>query len=188
MFEPDPSDRSLPAVPSEVLSSLSILEARRQYPLLPEPSRLPCGDYRAVLIGPAPFRVCAAAGLTLGGLPRWLGKRFRADGSGVNLLRAVAANGPVEERLPMRLALGRSRFGDGAVVRVGYDPAAPWPWPAVVDELKPWPDGGADAWLGMARTDWRLTRGVAWLRLPFLLLPLGAAADQRATAAGTGVG
>lgn len=156
---------------SASLSSLGLIDAIRCYPTLPAPDRLPVGDYQAVLLGPSAFRAFARFGLALGGLPRWIGKRFRADGSGDNLLRPVDGAGPVVQTLPMRLQLAESPHDGRAVVRVGYDAAARFPWPAVVDELRPWPDGGDDAWLGMARTDWRLTRGVVLFRLPFLLLP-----------------
>lgn len=151
-------------------TTLSLRNAGARYPQLPEPASLPVGDYRAVLIGPAWFRWVAACGLALGGLPRWHGKRFRADGSGVNLLRAATEGGARVERLVMRLRLDRSPHDGRAVVRVGYDATARFPWPAVVDELRPWPSAGRDVWLGMARTDWRWTRGLASLRLPFLLV------------------
>lgn len=150
-----------------------LIEAIRRYPQLAEPGRLPVGDYRAVLLGPAWFRAFAAFGLALGGLPRWVGKRFRADGSGVNLLRPRDGQEAAQEVLPMRLHLAPSLHERGAVIRVSYDAASRFPWPAVVDELRPFPEAGPDAWLGMARTDWRLTRGLGWLRLPFLLLPAG---------------
>lgn len=147
-----------------------LIDAIRRYPGLAEPTRLPVGDYRAVLLGPAWFRAFATFGLAIGGLPRWVGKRFRADGGGDNLLRPADGRGAPRAVLPMQLRLAVSPHDGRAVVRVGYDAAARFPWPAVVDELRPFPDAGPDAWLGMARSDWRLTRGIAWLRLPFLLL------------------
>lgn len=152
------------------VDTLSLREALARYPQLPEPAALPVGDYRAVLLGPAWFRRFAALGLAIGGLPRWQGKRFRVDGSGVNLLRAATEGGPPVERLVMQLRLDRSPYDGRAVVRVGYDATARFPWPAVVDELRRWPTGSGEVWLGMARTDWRWTRGLPWLRLPFLLI------------------
>lgn len=149
---------------------LSLRDARARYPQLPEPAALPVGDCRAVLLGPAWFRRFAALGLAIGGLPRWQGKRFRADGSGVNLLRPATEGGPPVEHLVMQLRLDRSPHDGRAVVRVGYDGSARFPWPAVVDELRRWPTESGEVWLGMARTDWRWTRGLSWLRLPFLLI------------------
>lgn len=149
---------------------VSVGDARTRYPQLPEPAVLPLGDYRAVLLGPACFRRFAALGLAIGGLPRWHGKRFRADGSGVNLLRPATEGGPPFECLLMQLRLDRSPHDGRAMVRVGYDAAARFPWPAVVDELRRWPTERGEVWLGMARTDWRWARGLSWLRLPFLLI------------------
>jgi len=151
----------------------SLRDARAQYPHLPEPTTVPLGDYRAELLGPAWFRRFALIGLAIGGLPRWHGKRFRADGSGVNLLRPkpAAANAALVEHLQMQLQLAPSPHDGRTVVRVGYDASARFPWPAVVDELRLLQSGdGCDVWLGMARSDWRWTRGIAGLRLPFLLI------------------
>jgi len=143
-----------------------LLDAIRRYPGLPAPTELPVGDFQARLLGPVWFRAFATAGLAVGGLPRWHGKRFRSDGSGINLLRPEVSGGMLIERLPMQLSLAQSPYDGRVVVRVGYDPTARFPWPAVVDELRPF----GVHWLGMARTDWRLTRSIAVLRLPFLLL------------------
>lgn len=152
------------------VASVGLIEAIRRYPQLPEPASLPVGDYRAVLLGPAWFRAFAMFGLALAGLPRWTGKRFRPDGSGDNLLRPAGGQGPAVEFLPMALSLAVSPHDGRRVVRVGYDAASRFPWPAVVDELRPLPGAGPETWLGMARSDWRLTRGIAILRLPFLLV------------------
>lgn len=153
--------------------TIGLFAAARAYPGLPEPTRLPVGDYRAVLPGPAWFRALAGLGLAIGGLPRWHGKRFRADGSGINLLRPAAPGGPPVERLVMQLRLDRSPHDRRAVVRVGYDASARFPWPAVVDELRPYPAAGREIWLGMARADGRWIRHIRWLRLPFLLVREG---------------
>ncbi len=151
--------------------ALGLLAARRLHAQLAAPAALPVGDYRAVLLGPAWFRALARFGLALGGLPRWHGKRFRADGSGVNLLQSAAGGAP-REKLPMQLSIAPSPADGRPVARVGYDRAARFPWPAVVDELRRLPTDGeaAEVWLGMARTDWRLTRGSCLLRLPFVLI------------------
>ncbi|MBA4283904.1 MAG: hypothetical protein C0434_00025 [Xanthomonadaceae bacterium] len=156
-------DRALPELPG-------LIAALRRYPALPEPTALPVGDFEARLLGPAWFRHFARLGLAVGGLPRWHGKRFRADGSGVNLLRPASDGAPQVERLAMQLRLDRCRLDGRGVVRVGYDAAAVFPWPAVVDELRPWPAAGHEVWLGMARTDWRWSRGLSALRLPFALV------------------
>lgn len=152
--------------------TIRLRDAGARYPHLPEPTTVPHGDYRAELLGPAWFRSVAMIGLAIGGLPRWHGKRFRADGSGVNLLRPkqAAADAPLVEHLEMQLERAASPHDGRTVVRVGYDASARFPWRAVVDELRPWPSAGRDVWLGMARTDWRWARSIAWLRLPFLLI------------------
>lgn len=143
----------------------SLGDAVRCFQTLPAPAELPVGLFHAELYGPALFQRFARIGLAIGGLPRWQGKRFRADGSGINLIEDAA--GATVERLAMQLSLATSPHDGRGVVRVGYDSSAHWPWPAVVDELRPFDDRH---WLGMARTDWSLTRGLALLRLPFLLV------------------
>jgi len=163
--------RSSPASALAAGPVLGLLAAIRRYPALPVPQALPVGDYRAVLLGPPWFRRLAAIGLAVGGLPRWHGKRFRAEGSGVNLLRSAGDDGPHVEHLTMQLSLAVSPHDGRAVARVGYDASARFPWPAVVDELRRFDDGsGVETWLGMARTDWRWTRRLGWLRLPFMLI------------------
>ena len=92
-----------------VADTIGLFAAARAYSGLPEPTRLPVGDYRAVLPGPAWFRALAGLGLAIGGLPRWHGKRFRADGSGINLLRPAAPGGPPVERCPVSESLPRCR-------------------------------------------------------------------------------
>lgn len=150
---------------STVLLPQSLAAAVRCFPTLPAPAQLPVGMFRAELYGPTLFQQFARTGLAIGGLPRWRGKHFRADGSGINLIEDAA--GRTLERLAMQLSLATSPHDGRGVVRVGYDGAARWPWPAVVDELRPLDDRH---WLGMARTDWSLTRSLALLRLPFLLV------------------
>lgn len=125
------------------------------------------GDLRASFV--RPLRRLAPLGLGVLGLPRWQGKRFRADGAGlagVNVVRR--RDGRLAETLPMRAVLGASLADGRPAVVVAYAADAPRPWRWVRDELRLRPDGTL---LAMTWVDAPLLRRAPGT--PFLLTPGG---------------
>lgn len=90
------------------------------------------GEHRSELIGPLWITVPAPVFLAVRGMPFWAGKRFEApvDGvlHGVNVLRV---RGFEKDSLPVTATL------EGRDLVVRYPRTAPWPWPGVVDRLRP---------------------------------------------------
>lgn len=137
----------------------------RQWSDLPAPSLDDLvGTWRAEFV--PPLRHIAPVGLGLIGLPRWYGKRFEWDGPqgliGTNLIRTRDGSDG-EERLIMRVTLGRSTR-DGlpvAVVTYATDAAPPWRW--IRDELR---GIGGGSVVGLSYV---YAPAVRTLGLPFLL-------------------
>lgn len=102
------------------------------------------GRHEAQFVGPWWLRLAAPPGVALLGLRAWFGKEFAAPDedstalAGVNLLRRGGALVPT---LPMRARLVPSRVDGRPALVVSYPPGARWPWPRVVDELRPVADG-----------------------------------------------
>jgi hypothetical protein len=117
-------------------------------------------DYGAQLAGPAWLRAIGHPGLAMLGLPGWAGKRFLADGEGINLLRARKGLRPA---LPFQWSEQASALDGKPVLQIRYGPDARWPWHQVVDELRQWNEG---VWLGMTYLE---GRAALRLPLPFLL-------------------
>lgn len=90
------------------------------------------GEHRSELIGPLWITLPAPVFLAVRGMPFWAGKRFGqpVDGvlRGVNLLEV---RGFRKDSLPVTGAL------EGRDLVVRYPSDAPWPWPGVVDRLRP---------------------------------------------------
>lgn len=84
------------------------------------------------------MRTIAPPGLALGGLGGWWGKRFDANGSGVNGsgVNLVMRAGKLEAILPVRLEFHPSRVDAQTTACVLYPPESRWPWPHVLDELR----------------------------------------------------
>jgi hypothetical protein len=83
-------------------------------------------------------------------MPGWCGKRFDPDtGEGVlngaNRARAGQV-GAVVDSIPIRARVAPSRMDGRPALVVTYPADARFPWPGVVDELRPF---GPDALLGM---------------------------------------
>lgn len=123
----------------------------------PHPADL-AGSYRASFVGPGWLRAVAPYGLWLGGLGGWWGKRFGADGSGTNL---VQRGGQVMPKLPIFLVQQASAIDGLPVTAVLYPPYSPFPWRAVVDELRVLDPAHL---LGMT-----YVKGLHAMPLPFLL-------------------
>ena len=107
------------------------------------------GEFRGEFIGPAWLRAVGPASMRLGRMPGWWGKRFglsqggNSPLAGVNL---VSSGGVVSDSLPMVADVGPSRIDGRLALIIGYPVDAPFPWPRVTDELRPF---GDDALLGM---------------------------------------
>jgi hypothetical protein len=107
------------------------------------------GEFRSEYIGPGWLRAVAPATMRLGRMHGWCGKRFARSElgnpplSGVNLVRSGAV---VSDSVPMVADLGPSRIDGRASLIIGYPIDAPFPWPRVIDELRPF---GESALLGM---------------------------------------
>lgn len=103
------------------------------------PGGLPApGDYLVTFVGPAPLKVAAPRAITLGGMPGWLGKRFGADGTAVNLLDD--GRDAVREALPMRVSLEPSWLDGRPAIVCSYGSDGPIPWRWVRDEFRPLDD------------------------------------------------
>jgi hypothetical protein len=118
------------------------------------------GVYRGTFVGPGWLRATAGPVLALGGLGGWWGKRFEADGTAVNL---VQRGGKLEPRCPMRLLTVTSALDGKATLALHYEPENRFPWPHIVDELRPL---DSETVLGMTYVNVAALRGVA---TPFLL-------------------
>ena len=92
------------------------------------------GVYRGTYVGPGWLRKAAPPAMRASGLGGWWGKRFEAGGEAFNL---VERNGRVEPIFPMRLESISSRLDGAPALVLVYDRENPFPWPFIVDELRP---------------------------------------------------
>lgn len=105
----------------------------------PVPEHL-VGEHRGEYVGPLWVRAASPVMMRLGRMPAWYGKRFAlAEGSahrltGVNLLRS---GDRIIDSIPMTAAIGPSRLDGRPALLISYPVDAPFPWPRVVDELRP---------------------------------------------------
>jgi hypothetical protein len=103
------------------------------------------GEHAGEYVGPLWLRTAGPLVMRLGRMPNWYGKRFALadDGTatlvGVNLLRSGEQ---IIDSVPMTAAIGPSRVDGRPALIIGYPVDAPFPWPRVTDELRPW-DGAA---------------------------------------------
>lgn len=108
----------------------------------PTPEHL-VGEHRGEYVGPLWLRTAGPVMMRLGRMPGWYGKRFaladngRATLAGVNLLQS---GGQVVDSIPMAAAIGPSRRDGRPALIIGYPVDAPFPWPRVTDELRPFGD------------------------------------------------
>ena len=107
------------------------------------------GVHRGEYIGPQWLRTVGPVITRLGRMPGWHGKRFALAGqgastlAGVNLLRSGEQ---IVDSIPMVAAVGPSRLDGRPALIICYPVDAPFPWPRVTDELRPF---GDDVLLGM---------------------------------------
>lgn len=101
------------------------------------------GTHRGEYVGPLWLRTAGPVIMRLGRMPGWYGKRFALadDGTsmlvGVNLLRSRER---ITDSVPMAAAIGPSRLDGRLALIIGYPVDAPFPWPRVTDELRPFGD------------------------------------------------
>jgi hypothetical protein len=102
------------------------------------------GAHRGEYVGARWVRTAGPVIMRLGRMPGWYGKRFALaedDAStlvGVNLLRE---GDQIVDSVPMKAAVGPSRLDGRTALIIGYPVDAPFPWPRVTDELRPFGDG-----------------------------------------------
>ena len=133
------------------LANLSIRQLLTLYSSLPPvAAEQRSGLWCAHFVGPWWLRMSAAPGISLFGLPAWLGTRFDAPHAAVNVLRA---GGATRDVLPMHCSEQPSWFDGQPCVAVAYGAKARMPWRWVRDELR--------------QVDENL-----WLCLTFINLPL----------------
>jgi hypothetical protein len=102
------------------------------------------GAHRGEYVGARWLRKVGPAIMRVGRMPGWYGKRFAlAEGDasalvGVNLLRG---GDQIVDSVPMKASVGPSRLDGRPALIIGYPVDAPFPWPRVTDELRPFGDG-----------------------------------------------
>ena len=126
---------------------------------LPPPAAL-AGCWRAEFVGPGWLRRLAPLGMRLSPLHGWRGKRFDAEGQGLNL---VLRGGRLRGLVPMRQQARASRLDGRPVLASEYPADAPPLLRGIADEFR---QLRADCLLGLMTIDRPGLRGVA---LPFLL-------------------
>ena len=92
------------------------------------------GVYRGTYVGPGWLKASGPRAISLRGLGGWWGKVFKAGGEAFNL---VDRDGAIRPVFPMRLESITSRLDGGPALALVYDQENPFPWPYIVDELRP---------------------------------------------------
>jgi len=146
---------------ADAVRTASIRELQQLFGTLGVPPTPPSGLYRAEFIGPTWLRLSGRPGVSLAGLPRWLGKRFLGPDSATNVLAGKDGN---TEKLHMHCATVSSSIDGRPSLVLTYGPRAPRPWRWVRDELRYIDDRML---LGMTVIEQPLLRR---LPLPFLLV------------------
>jgi hypothetical protein len=95
---------------------------------------VPKGVYKGTYVGPAWLKAIAPPSMVVSGLGGWWGKDFIAGGKTYNLVQRKNEIRPV---IPMQLVLINSRLDGAPALALIYDKQNPFPWPYVVDELRP---------------------------------------------------
>lgn len=149
------------------LAPRSLREAKTLFASLQPPVSL-AGSWRAAFTGPGWLRALAPVGMALSPLAGWCGKRFDAEGQGINLIRRGAGIVPI---VPMRVVARASAVDGAPVLATAYDERAPWLLRGVADEFRAL---DADTLLGLMTV---ARPGLRWVAFPFLLtrVPAGGA-------------
>ena len=102
------------------------------------------GAHRGEYVGARWLRTAGPVMMRVGRMPGWYGKRFAPSDEGastlvgVNLLRS---GDQIVDSVPMKAAVGPSRLDGRPALIIGYPEDAPFPWPRVTDELRPFGKG-----------------------------------------------
>lgn len=119
------------------------------------------GTHRGEVVGPRWVRRLAPVAFALGGLGGWWGKRFDAEGNGVNIVRR---GGRHVEVMPVQVVLRPSLVDGKACLTIIYPPeTTPFPMSRVMDELRQLDENRL---LGLAIVQ---QRGLRRFSLPFVL-------------------
>ena len=123
----------------------SLGDLRSAFRAAPDPSVADLvGRFEAEFIGPGWMRAGGPVLMWLGRMPGWCGKRFDyADGTSESLVGAnlVRTAGTVRDSVPITAAMARSQMDGRPALIVSYPKDAPFPWPRVADELRPFGEG-----------------------------------------------
>jgi hypothetical protein len=118
------------------------------------------GTHKSEFVGPGWLRLIAGPGLVPLGLGGWWGKKFNAQGHGMNI---VKRRGELLTTMPVRVAEVTSLIDGELTLAITYERGSHFPWPWVLDEVRRLDDGTL---LGMTMIAKRPFRQIA---LPFLL-------------------
>lgn len=125
------------------LGSLSAL--REAFRAAPEPVHADLvGVFDAQFVGPFWLRSAGPTTMRLGRMAGWCGKRFEADDDGDGVLQGsnrVRREATVSDSVPMTARLTAARLDGRPALVVSYPGDAPFPWPRVTDEFRPFGDG-----------------------------------------------
>ena len=120
----------------------------------------PKGVYKGTYVGPGWLKAVAPPSMVVSGLGGWWGKVFKAGGETYNLVKQAGEIKPV---FPMQLLVKNSRLDGLPALALLYDKRNPFPWPHVVDELRPLDE---TALLGMMYLN---VRAFPKMAFPFLI-------------------
>jgi hypothetical protein len=131
------------SAPSSELSRRgSVRELQRAFRDAPDPELTALvGTHEAEFAGW--LRLGGPLSMSLTGMHRWWGKRFRVAGAGGDTLEGenlLRRRGRLEESIPMRARIGPSRVDGRPAIVISYPPDARWPHRRVRDELRPLDD------------------------------------------------
>ena len=133
---------------------------------------VPKGVYKGTYVGPAWLKAAAPPSMVVSGLGGWWGKDFMSGGKTYNL---VQRKGEIKRVIPMRLAVINSRLDGAPALALIYDKQNPFPWPYIVDELRPLDEA---ALLGMMYLNVNALPKIAF---PFLLQKVDRDLDTEGT-------
>lgn len=157
MIGPHPA----PSRHARMLNGRGLRSFRRLFLTLAQPHAADlAGIFRAEFVGPGWLRATAPSALVLGGLGGWWGKQFDGAGRGMNI---VLRGGELSHTMPVHVGMADSLVDRRPCVGVTYPAGSPFPWPHVVDELRPLDE---ETFLGLTIIN---TGPLRRLAFPFLL-------------------
>lgn len=119
------------------LDKLSLRDFSRLYTKLTlGDTAVPQGVHKGTYVGPGWLKTIAPPSMVVSGLGGWWGKDFIPGGKG-KTYNLVQRKGEIRHVIPMQLVLINSRLDGAPALALIYDKQNPFPWPYVVDELRP---------------------------------------------------